>query len=329
MRSLQFEIWQECNSLCKYCYLGTDNRLTPIHMKINSLKSIYEKISNPVLYQGDNPVEILSYLGGEFFQGQLNSPEVRELFFKLMEKTADLFNSGVIKQVWIYATMTIGDQKDLYDTLDLFDHNKDGFWLLTSYDTIGRFHTPKMLDTWEYHMQNIHKKYPNIKFNTTTIITQDLINKYMDGEFSFREFVEEHHTAMFYKQPGCGNITKKEMNERLGGLFFPKRHDMLKFLNKFYEDMGPDYYNRLFNISYRADDLYRNYNNEEKIMQLQHRVKNSKIEEVLENGDKVPLLPCGHLEHYQAYSDSDECVLCDKRKILIMMEGNSNSLPHD
>ena len=60
-----------------------------------------------------------------------------------MEKTAWLKDNGYVKNVWIYATMTIGDQKDLYDSLEKFKDKKD-FWILTSYDTMGRFHTQKM-----------------------------------------------------------------------------------------------------------------------------------------------------------------------------------------
>ena len=314
LNSLQFELWQECNSLCKYCYLGTDNRNTPTPVKIESLKRVLEKISDLSLYQGEHPVEVLSYLGGEFFQGQLNSPEVRELFFTLMKKTAWLLENNYIKQVWIYATMTIGDQKDLYDTLKLFSIKKDNFWLLTSYDTIGRFHNQKMKENWEYHMGNIKKLYPLIEFNTTTIITQDLIDKYLDNEFNFHQLSEKYHTQFFFKQPGKGNYTKEEMNAKLNNMFFPKRNDMIQFLSKFYMQEGEEMYDKLWNINYRADDLYRNFN-KGKHMRLFHRNKGQKNEEILYDGQEMESLKCGHPVSYDAYSDSNACVLCDKLKI--------------
>ena len=34
MKSLQFELWRECNNLCKMCFLGLENRTTPKHTKI-------------------------------------------------------------------------------------------------------------------------------------------------------------------------------------------------------------------------------------------------------------------------------------------------------
>ena len=84
-KQLQFEIWEECNSKCKFCYLGKNNLLTPNHVKLKSLQLILDKISDLSIY---DEYDVISYLGGEFFQGQLNTPEIKELFFKLMEKTA-------------------------------------------------------------------------------------------------------------------------------------------------------------------------------------------------------------------------------------------------
>lgn len=314
LNSLQFELWQECNSLCDYCYLGKENRKTPEHLKLKSIKDAYEKISDLSIYSGEHPVQALSYLGGEFFQGQLNTSEIHDEFMKLMDKTAWLLKEGYIKQVWIYATMTIGDQKEMYETLDKFDMSSNGFWLLTSYDTIGRFHTPKMLETWQYHMKNVYEKYPNIRLNTTTIITQDLVERYNAGEFTFHDFMEKYHTALFFKQAGRGSLTKEEMNARLNNRFFPKRSDTIKFFAKFMTQEGPALYDKLFNIQYRADNLYRNFNDEEHHMKLFHRDKNSKSEETLPDGS-LELLPCGHVIHYQAYADSDECILCDRQRM--------------
>ena len=144
MKSLQFELWQECNSRCKFCYLGPENRKTEDSIKLKTLKKVYEKISDPKTFdEFDN----LSYIGGEFFQGQLANPEVKELFMKIMSKTADYLREGTINSVWLCATLTLGDQKDLYEVLDLFkdikreEHASNGLWIISSYDTIGRFHT--------------------------------------------------------------------------------------------------------------------------------------------------------------------------------------------
>lgn len=316
-KQLQFELWQECNSHCKFCYLCEDNAFTPDKLKIDSIKMAREKISDLSIYP---EYSTISYLGGEFFQGQMKNLEVKDEFMKLIDKTVWLLNNEYIDCVWIYATMTIGDQKDLYETLEKFKGHKGYLWILTSYDTIGRFHTPKMEENWKYHMKHIHELYPDILFNITTILTGDLIDKYLNNEISFKNMMEEYHTKFFFKQ--CGNPhtfkTKEDMNKHLPN-FFPTRDKFLQFLIKFKQEEGPEMWDKLFNIKYRADNLYRNFNDEKEHMVEFVRDKNTSIEhsKILDNPEMLDtyILPCGHMNSYQAYIDSDGCVLCDKKTI--------------
>ena len=84
-------------------------------MKLSALERIWRIINDPVTFEThDN----LSYIGGEFFQGQLKNPQVREMFFKIMGKTAELLRNGTIKSSWLAATLTYGDEADLYQTLE-------------------------------------------------------------------------------------------------------------------------------------------------------------------------------------------------------------------
>ena len=308
MKQLQFELWQECGANCIFCFLGSANKFTPDDLKIKSLQNTTDKISDLSIY---SEYDTLSYIGGEFFQGQMKNPEVRSKFMELMKKTAWLKDNGYIKNIWLYATLTIGDQKDLYETLELFD-NKENFWILTSYDTMGRFHTKKMEDTWKYHMKHIHELYPEIKFNITTILTGDLIEKYLKNEFSFQDMSNEFNCEFFIKQPYISGFkTREEMNEKVGN-FFPTRQELLKFLIKFKENESELYWKKLFNINYRADDLYKNYNDPDNQMVLQHRNKEKNFEEDIKT---TGIRECGHMDSFEIYVDSDDCALCDKEKI--------------
>lgn len=211
-RSIQFELWQCCNSRCKFCYLSEANRYTSTDLK---LKAVNDAIS---FLSDDEKIAsyiTVSYIGGEFFQGQLDTLELKEAFFKLMHKIVELQISGKMKEVWIMATLTIGDRKDLYDSLTILMNdyevaNKpeliDQLWIVTSYDTIGSFHTQKMLDNWDYHIKHIYELYSQINFNTCMILTQDLITKYLNDEFFFHEYYRTYHSALFFKQPSSGSI---------------------------------------------------------------------------------------------------------------------------
>lgn len=307
-KQLQFELWQECNSHCKFCYNGDNNLFTPLAKKIEAIDEAIKKISDLSNYP---EYDTLAYLGGEFFQGQMNNYELRMKFYELMKKTAWLKDNGYIKNVWIYCTLTIGDQEHLYETLKLFK-NKENVWILTSYDTIGRFHTPKMEENWKYHMKHIHELYPDIMFNITTIITGDLCDRYNNNEISFRDMMEEYHTHFFFKQPGSGSHTKEEMQKIIPN-FFPTRQQFLTFLTKFKEKEDERMYDKLFNIVYRADTLYRNFNDKDGLVE-NTRHKDSKNEVEAPDSDEVQINPkCGHMRSYQCYIDSDKCCICDKK----------------
>lgn len=307
-KQLQFELWQECNSQCKFCYLGKDNLYTPNEIKLNSLHNAYDMISKNDTF---NNYDTLSYLGGEFFQGQLNTKEIKTAFYDLMKKSAELFNNGTIKNFWIYATLTVGDQTELYDIINMFDHTREGFWILTSYDVYGRYHTQKMFNNWDYHMKNIHKLYPNIYFNTTSILSGQFIEEYLDNKINLNEFSEKYHTSFFFKQPGTGNMTKEDFNKKVPG-FLPKRSQFLKFLAKFKNQEHEMLWDKLFNIQYRADMLYRNFNDSDRQMLPYKRLKKQKQEEI---ASAEQIGDCGHVISYRCYIDSDKCCLCDKHAI--------------
>ena len=313
-KQLQFELWQECNNHCKFCYLGDSNLCTPRKIKLKSLENTLAKLDDKSIL---DEYDTIGFIGGEFFQGQMNDEEIRSKFMKLMEKTASLLKQKLIKFVWIYATMTIGDQKDLYDTLEKYG-DCDGVWLLTSYDTVGRFHSKKMEENWRFHMKNIQKLYPKIRFNVTTILTQDLIDKYLNNEFSFRDFSEEFKCEFFFKQCGLYKGMNKEQVVADFPEFLPKRSSFLKFLGKFRCEESDIAWDKMFNIKYRADALYRNFNTEDESMILNLRYKDRKAEINIpkhSDAEETVLSKCGHAKTYSTYADCDNCMLCDKENI--------------
>ena len=316
-KQLQLEIWHECNNQCSFCYLGKANLHTPNEVKLKSLEHALEIISDLSLYT-EKGYNTIGYIGGEFFQGQLNTPEIRDKFFELMKKTAWLKENGYIHSVWMYVTLTIGDQKDLYNVLDLYK-DLDGFWILTSYDTAGRFHTEAAEKNWRFHMKNLYNKYPKLRFNVTSILTGDLAEKYLDNKLSFKQMMEEFHCSFFLKQCGSPGMTKEQMNAKVPN-FFPKRKVFLEFLKKFKHDEPAELWDKMMNIEYRADAMYRMTDEAGKELVLYHRNKETYLETCDEDyGDIATgftLNPsCNHMDLYKVYIDSEACILCDKQMI--------------
>lgn len=308
---VQYELWRECNCKCTFCTLGNDNEFTPNELKMKSLQTSIDEIKQ--MTKGEH--ETLGFIGGEFFQGQLSTKELKDKFFELFEVVNDTLNKGIVNNVWLNVSLLIGNQEDFYKILDMIDR-KDRVWVLTSYDTMGRFHTPKMFETWERHLKKIYEEYPEVSINITSILTGDLIEKYLNNEIDLYKYTKLYNASVYFKnpvQPYYSTYMSNEDFNKVLGNFFPKRKDMLKFFMKYLQDYGEYEYDRLISTDLRADEVRKNYNNES-----ERNIKFIRDRETLvEYQENLPdeLLPCGHNDIYMSYSDSDKCILCDKQMI--------------
>lgn len=304
---LQFELWQECNNGCKFCYLGYQKESAK--EKIKSIDFTLEKISNLDLYtkQGYN---IISFIGGEFFQGQMKDPAVYSKFMELIDKTIWLYDNGYIYAIWLMLTLTSKVNNQLIEVLDKLKGRR--VWIATSYDTKGRFHNSGQ-SNWIESMDYIKSNYPGFRFNITSILTKDLITRYLNSEFSFKYFINRYNCEFFLKQCGVpGSYENKEECNKHLPWFFPTRSEFLKFLVKFKREESDLMWDKLFNIHYRADTLYR-YELNGLIPDQRNKDEDRIISiDCTENYD---IASCGHLKSYQGYSDCDACVLCDKFSI--------------
>jgi hypothetical protein len=344
-KEIQFEVWEHCMNRCSFCYNVQNSYNTDKEVKIEACKRVLSKIENIDFNIYDN----ISLIGGDFWQGEMKDPEVKEAFWKILRKIHEYLKSKKILCTWITATLTIGDNKDLYEMLDYFSdieshdiHDTNtGLWLCTSWDKIGRFHTPKHLANWEYHMDKIYNNYPNLQLNTTIILQSTLIEEYLSGDFCFNEFAKKHHTSIFLKTPGVGHLyqpdfnnnkakhvdleafmnAKKAMEEKCPGMFV-SRPMFLKFLHKLLLEQ-PDHFHKLFNIDNRAERLYKNHNEIDKLMEEHDRIKdNTSDTEYPECALNTNL--CGHDIVYAGYIDSSKCAICDKLLIKKQVTGDLN-----
>ena len=317
MKCIQFELWQECNMRCTFCYLHEQNLKTPDAVKLDSIRAAHERVK---ALRETQDYDTVGFIGGEFFQGQLRNSEVKAAFFELMDEVISLLKDGVINNVWIAVTLGIGKQDDLYELLERFGSERSKLWLTTSWDSMGRFHTEKMRLTWEGHLKRIRALYPEVHINTTVILTGDFIDKYLAGEISIKAMEQTLGTQFFFKQPVSGdayanweptlefnNFIKREVNSRIPN-FFPTRSQFIRFLTVFREREDRINWDKICNIQYRADDFYRHFNNNKS--KHIHRAKGT----VGEIADDIKL-PCGHPIYYDAYVDQTGCCLCDKKMV--------------
>lgn len=303
MKTIQFELWPECNVGCKFCYLNKRIRKTEDADKKHEMDK-----AEAFLLAGDmKDYTNVAFIGGEFMQGQLNSPEIRDQFFRLLTLTKNLILAGKLEGAWLSAALT--EESDvLYEVLDMFKDivppsRTGGFWIITSYDTIGRFRRGSE-DVWKKHMLAIKHDYPNIRCNTTIILTQDAIEHYLRGSLHFQDFMDTYNTQLFFKPPHLikGLYKDKAAMEKAVPGFFVKRNDFLKFLVKVSTEEECYVFDKICNIHFRADTLLRSGTDTPEF-----REKDTRYEIKTES-----FLTCGHPFPYAGYIDSEACMLCDK-----------------
>lgn len=329
MKSIQFELFPDCQQGCKFCYCT--NTKTSDETKIKSCNNALKFLNSIEI---DN-YAIVSIIGGEYLQDPY-SIEVVKAFESVLDKLLELYLAGKLKGVWINATLTKPFNELTLKYLDLFNKvpyekiDQAGFFICTSWDYIGRFHIEKQQLNWEYNMKFITENYPNVNKSAAIILTEHFMQLYLDNKFKLKEFSNKYGTSIFLKQP-CGIdkdgytieprkelnlLDKKEFNKYAGYEFYPHRETTLKFMYKLAQE-EPEYLKDLFNISKRATDLVKYWDNGDGY--LEHRYAQGNIE----ISGNVHINDCGHTYSYRSYSDCDACIRCDRNMVYQDATGES------
>ena len=311
--SMQFELWKQCNNFCDFCYLAGQNKFVDEETKLENLAKV-NTLVDEYFDTHSEQIKAIGFLGGEFFQGQMNTPAIKQGFYDLCKKCFYLINEDRIRDFWCYCTLTIGDQEDLYELVDLFDsiiQDKDRhkFWIQVSYDTRGRFNQPGKFENWDKHMLNL-QQYPFICFNVTSIMTEDFLQKVLSGELDLNKFQEKYKNHFFLKQANSPHLENKKIALARMPWFFPKRKTYLSFLDKIKHEC-PFLFYELLDISLRADYMYNSLENSS-IEEVDPQVRNK---ETWNETHNEYIEKCGHVKNYQCYADSNACMLCDYFKV--------------
>ena len=336
-KSFQWELWQSCNNFCKFCCFGDAIKHTSRGRQLQSLKELKESLSclDFKKYNG------VSLFGGEFFAGQLDDVDIRNAFFEIIHILAELYVSKKIGYIWITANLLTGEQRDLYEVLDIFDeagvrphpnYGASGLWICTSWDAEGRFLTEKRKRNWEFHMNKIHKNYPWVKLNTSIILSQAFCELYLNDEFDPTDFMKKYNTSLAYNCPRIFKLTDDDKGLGSGGLdvaltqrkqdietwmgmrFYPDRRTMRKFFLK-YAKQNAHTYEKLFDVSLTADEVHRNFNDagESEVFVADKTTDWEACTTI--DGTKNPHCLCGHSIRYATYSDCNDCMICDRNQV--------------
>ena len=250
-RFIQYELWKDCHNHCEFCY----NRGQPSLNKIDRLNYVIEKLYHKEV---DDFNEI-GFIGGEFFDDQLENPKVKSLFYKLFEICADKIKNNKINKIYFTTALMYDKNNYLIPFLDYLRELgiSDKCLLCTSYDTKYRFHTKEKEEMWKSNMKYLYENYNEIKLHTEIIVSQDFINKVLDESFSITKFKKEYHTGIDYIDPSSGFYfnTKADAAKELKD-FFPTKSSFIKFLKKTVLENHEIALSTFLSMEVRSDRIY-------------------------------------------------------------------------
>lgn len=328
IQAIQFELWPDCHSGCKFCYLNGTRRVTTRKEKANNIKKTITTLKNKYLMKKYNAVGLI---GGEFFQGQLIG--IENEWNTLIDQLNQMLCLREIKEVWITSSLLFSnnDLNDMINTLSRFNFNElnddQRIIMCTSYDTVGRFNKDidgdnpgednnNAEDYWFNHLKKLHEVFPKLTLHTQTILTQDTIDKLIENPDYF-DFITEYSMIDFrypsITRADCPTATTiedyrsimmKRVNDFPEHFFIENRNRFLKFLKVFANKYGIE---KVENLIHQPEMRSR---------RLIIYVDNAEIEDRW-NDDRNVYLPCGHLVDGLCYVDTDDkCIYCDIEKFI-------------
>ncbi|MDY2882587.1 MAG: radical SAM protein [Romboutsia timonensis] len=267
---IEFNIWKDCKNNCKFCFNrirnNTDN-------KLSILKQVNFLLDEKEIEYYKN----ISLIGGEIFDSQLDNPEVKIEFYKIVEK---IINKN--KKVFIMTNLIYQDNKDFYDFINFIKKNNyyDNITISTSYDIWGRFceKTKKIFDkNFKYLNKN------KIKTTMTIILSAVFLEQYNTNKINIKKLRKQYTDFIYFISPntGEGNDFNSFMtqNDRIN--FFPKRLDFIVFLNKMF----------FYDKDYKVEDFM----NSDYHKGIHYELKNNKLVKREMNEDN---LSCFKLRNY-------------------------------
>lgn len=223
-RFIQYSLWNDCSVGCKFCYNKGQKDID----KIKSLNFVLDKLNDEEVMLYDE----VGFIGGEFFNRELENEAVLALFIKLFLKVKELKH---INKIYITTSLIYDISKYLKPFIvylgELGILNK--VLLCTSYDTKYRFYTKQREDLWKSNMLELYNSFPNLKTHVETIVTQHFIDSVLNDTFSIKSFCDTYHTRMDFIAPESGFYynDKFDCQRDIPG-FYPTKDSFIKFLYK-------------------------------------------------------------------------------------------------
>lgn len=301
-RFLQFNLWKDCNNNCEFCFCRGHKKLS-VEKKLQSISFVKERLLD--LEESDFYNEV-GFLGGEFFDNQIEDPLVKDYFYSLFDILREKRDRGLLDKIYISTSLIFDTNKYLRPFLEYL--KKIGLLditlLCTSYDLKYRFHNDKAKKLWEDNMKQISKDY-NTSIHTEIIVTQTFIDAVLNDDFNIESFSKKFNTHIDYIEPssGCYFYDKEDFSREIKD-FFPKRESFLNFIKYAAIDNQFIDLTNFLSMKVRADTIYYHLKGQwRKIEGRRHNYVN-------------PVLGLYDVKYEIGYCDSDKSMAEDVKKFI-------------
>lgn len=225
---IQYELWKDCRNHCKFCYnYGQVDK----YSKTQSLDYFLKKLDDPEVDEYDE----IGFIGGEFFDNQLEDSTVRNKFYQLFEKCVEKRKAGKLTKLYITSALMFDPNTYLIPFLDFLKNIglMDITLLCTSYDLKYRFLNHYKKELWEANMLMLKEKYPELTLHTEIIMTEFFMQEVINDRFSITDFHKRFNTWIDYVHPQrwTSKLTKEQCHAILPD-FFAHKDTLIKFLHK-------------------------------------------------------------------------------------------------
>ena len=220
-RFIQFELWKACSIGCKFCCNKGQkdiDKKESLNFVLNILNSDEINIYNEV-----------GFIGGEFFNGEIENNEIKTLFYNIFNKVSNLS----FTKIYIATSLIFNINDALIPFLEYLKTLGilDKIVLCTSFDVKYRFSNLDKKALWESNMLILKEKYPEIGLHTEIILTEWFLQSVLTNKFNLISFKRVFNTTVDYIEPSSGLYykDKKDCEKACPG-FFPKLKTFIEFI---------------------------------------------------------------------------------------------------
>lgn len=276
----EFLLWNNCNNNCAFCWQRKD-----IQSTLQEQLEAIELTENYIKTLKDSHILII---GGEIFSEI--KPEIKAGLYELFIQIAEKMINNEIELCYINTNILYDMNSLLLPILSIFEGLSliERIHFTTSADDYGRFINDSSKNLFYKNLKKLRRLYPNLYIICNIILTDGFCTNVLNDEFNIKEYKKKYsvdvNTIPYIKY---GKVIEAPTRQKV--------MNTLLHLN----DQDEGYLEKFCNNFLLGQTFHL------------HKYIKGKLEDV--TADKSI---CGHSENFKkCYSDSDECFVCDCRKL--------------